>query len=135
MGKVNLEKQFLTVSAATAKSSKTRYIPLNKEALSVVSILKKSRADNLVFSSLKSENRLTTVKTAWREVLKDGSITNFRLHDLRHQFASKLVMAGVDLNTLRKLLGHASLGMTLRYAHLAPEHKAQAVAILDSANI
>ena len=132
---VNLGKQFLTVSAATAKSSKTRHIPLNSEALTVLKTLKKSRTNDLVFPNPQSGGPLTTVKTAWRDVLKTGQITNFRFHDLRHHFASKLVMAGVDLNTVRELLGHASLDMTLRYAHLAPEHKAQAVALLDSRNM
>lgn len=102
------------------------------EALTVLKTLKKSRTNDWVFSKPQSGGILTTVKTAWREVLKTGQITNFRFHDLRHHFASKLVMAGVDLNTVRELLGYASLDMTLRYAHLAPEHKAQAVALLDA---
>jgi len=57
-------------------------------------------------------------------VLKAARIASFRFHDLRHTFASKLVMAGVNLNTIRELPGHRKISMTLRYSHLAPEHKA-----------
>jgi hypothetical protein len=46
---------------------------------------------------------------------------------LRHNFASRLVMAGVDLRTVQQLMGHKAIGMTLRYAHLAPEHQLSAV--------
>ncbi|MCK4869668.1 MAG: tyrosine-type recombinase/integrase [Gammaproteobacteria bacterium] len=80
----------------------------------------------------KDGKRMLDIKTAWTHLLKSVQIEHFRWHDLRHHFASKLVMAGADLNSVRELLGYADLKMTLRYAHLAPEHKAKVVcALLD----
>jgi site-specific recombinase XerD len=60
-------------------------------------------------------------------------LKDLRFHDLRHTFASHLVMSGVDVVTVQQLLGHAHINMTMRYAHLAPEHRAKAVRALDSA--
>ena len=87
------------------------------------------KASGLVFPGDDGE-QMGSLKTAFTAILKDAKISGFRFHDLRHSFASKLVMSAVDLNTVRELLGHADLKMTLRYAHLAPEHKAAAVAKL-----
>jgi len=63
--------------------------------------------------------------------LKAAKIKMFRWHDLRHHFASRLVQANVNLNTVRELLGHGSLAMTVRYAHLGPDQKREAVALLS----
>jgi site-specific recombinase XerD len=103
------------------------YIPLNDEAFNAFnSLYKKNNGVGLVFPS-KNDKPFNTVKGSWGTLLKRANINQFRWHDLRHHFASKLVMAGVDLNTVRELLGHSDIKTTLRYAHLAPEHKINAV--------
>jgi len=131
---INFNEKMLTVSAESAKSGKTRHIPLNDEAFSVLLTLKQYAQDQEFVFPGKNGERLNNIKSAWRGVLKKAGITNFRFHDLRHTFASKLVMAGVDLNTVRELLGHSDYKMTLRYAHLAPEAKRAAVEKLNKNN-
>lgn len=66
-----------------------------------------------------------------RGALRKGGIQGFHFHDLRHTFASHCVMAGIDITTVSKLLGHKSLTMTLRYSHLAPDHLQNAVSMLN----
>jgi integrase len=127
---LDLERGNLTIRGTGAKSGKTRHIPLNTEAARALKTWKEQTSDTgLVFVGRTGE-RFTNTKKAWTALLAEAGITGFRWHDLRHHFASRLVMAGVDLNTVRELLGHSDLTMTLRYAHLAPEHKAAAVARL-----
>ncbi len=65
-----------------------------------------------------------SIISGWPELRARAEIVGFRWHDFRHDFASRLVMAGVALNTVRDLLGHADMKMTLRYAHLSPDCKA-----------
>jgi integrase len=121
---VDLDARMLTVRAANAKSGKQRHVPLNTEAFSVMTAwAAQSVKGATVFN-------VASVKNSWGNVVSLAALKGFRFHDLRHHFASKLVAKGVDLNTVRELLGHADLKMTLRYAHLAPEHLAAAVAKL-----
>ncbi len=127
---VSLERKTLTVVAASAKSGRTRHIPLNAEALDILKRWKKhTKGAGYVFASAEGE-RMATVTTSWRKVVAAAKLVDFRFHDLRHTFASHLVMGGVDLYTVMRLLGHADFEMTQKYAHLAPDHLSAAVAVL-----
>lgn len=122
---VDLKAKRVTVRAGYAKSGKARHIPLNSEAVAVLREWKRQQPDGRLF-------RVISTAKSWAALMVAAKLENFRFHDLRHTFASKLVMAGVDLNTVRELLGHGDIKMTLRYAHLAPAHKAAAVELLVS---
>jgi integrase len=128
---LDLGRKVLTVRGEDAKTGQTRHVPLNSEAATVVREWKSTPdLDGYVFVSAHDMQPLSSIRKAWTGVLDTAGVKCFRFHDLHHTFASNLVMAGVDLNTVRELLGHKSIAMTLRYAHLAPEHKAAAVEML-----
>lgn len=131
---VDMSGRIVTIVGKTAKSGKTRHIPLNDEAFDVLLKWHGQRGNSeLVFPSPDDGDRMGSIKTAWLRLMRSAKIGNFRFHDTRHDFASQLVMAGVDLNTVRELLGHSDIKMTLRYAHLAPQKLAAAVAMLGGA--
>lgn len=129
---LDLQRRMLTVRGEGTKTRQTRHVPLNTEATLLMKAWRPRVLDPAwcVFGGSTASTPLASVKNAWHGVVVGAKVTSFRFHDLRHTFASKLVMAGVDLNTVRELLGHKSVAMTLRYAHLAPEHKAAAVEAL-----
>jgi integrase len=133
---INFSEEILTIRPENAKSGKEIFIPMNALLLETLKEWKTQtvpEGDNesgLVFPSPKSGKVFNNIRRSWEGVLRIAGIKNFRWHDLRHDFASQLVMKGVDLNTVRELLGHADLKMTLRYAHLAPKIKKAAVDLL-----
>jgi len=120
----------LTVLAAHAKSGKTRHIPLNRTAVDVLQVWGGQNAQSGLVFPKANGTPLKSIKTAWGKLIKDAKIINFRFHDLRHDFASRLVMKGVDLYRVKELLGHGSIEITQRYAHLAPHTLAEAVEVL-----
>jgi integrase len=122
---IDFGRRWLTVDGAHAKTRQTRHVPLNDEAYRVLIRWREQAGPGKQVFQI-----ATCFKTAWSHVLARAGIAGFRWHDLRHHFASRLVQAGAPLNTVRDLLGHTSVAMSLRYAHLAPDQRCDAVARL-----
>jgi len=111
------------------KNGEKREVPMNEIVQRTIIGVLKNPESQYVFCN-KDGKPYGNVRKSFFTACKKSGIINFRFHDLRHTFASQLVMSGVDLNTVRELLGHKSLEMTLRYSHLSPDHKKRAVDIL-----
>ena len=129
---IDLERETLTLRASTAKSKKQSILPINRVVVETLKAWQKQcPSAELVWPSPQTGGIMDNCYSSWKDVLKKAKITKFRWHDMRHNFASQLVMKGVDLNTVRELMTHSEIEMTLRYAHLAPEKTKEAVNLLD----
>ena len=92
----------------------------------------KQQTDDARFVFVKHGKPIQNPRRAWDKLIQSARIEDFRFHDCCHDFASQLVISGVDLLTVSKLLGHSTIEMTMRYAHLSPDHLVNAVNALDS---
>lgn len=122
---VDFARRQITLEAAGTKGRRGRALPLSDAAAEELRRLKAERATvtELVFASPADPSKpVASLKTAWAAACKRAGIRGCTLHDLRHSYASKLVMRGVSLSALAELLGHRSLEMTQRYSHLAAGH-------------
>lgn len=110
------------------KNSEKREVPINDLVKRTLIKIRKHPDSPYVFYN-KDGKPYANVRKSFFTALKKVDIMNFRFHDLRHTFASHLVMLGIDLKTVQELMGHKSIEMTLRYSHLSPDHKARAVEV------
>ncbi len=111
------------------KNGEKREVPMNNQVRSTLIKVRKHPESPYIFCNRKGIP-IKDIKKSFFTALDKAGIIQFHFHDLRHTFASHLVMSGVDLNTVRELMGHKSLEMTLRYSHLSPDHKKRAVDVL-----
>jgi len=127
---VNLERCHAWVNAAQSKNRRPIGVPLNREALAVLNRqLGKHPVRVFTYAGKPIANANTL---AWRNALKRAGIEDFRWHDLRHTWASWHRMQGTPTHELQQLGGWKTAAMVERYAHLAPDHLANAAARLDS---
>ena len=128
---VDLKNGFVTFEET--KNDEPRSVPLAGHAFELM--LERSKVPridtDLVFTSPKNPQNHFDFRRPFQIALKTAQIEDFRWHDLRHCAASYLVMAGVDMRTVGEILGHKTMQMTQRYAHLSPEHLKDAVAKMN----
>ncbi len=132
-GDIDFQSKNLAIHGNIGKGKTTRTVPLNSEAIEILQKWKELSGDKKFVFPSPSGEKITDIKKPWKKILDDAGIDKFRFHDVRHHFASRLVSTGVALNTVRELLGHSDMQMTMRYAHLAPSQKSEAVELLVAA--
>src|SRR5262245_60562526 len=119
-----------------SKHGEARRIEMNDTVRALLRSLPSRLKSPWVFPSATGETPLDArnyIKRVFEPALRQARIEDFRWHDLRHTFASRLVMKGVDLRTVQELMGHKTMAMTLRYSHLSPGHQLAAVQRLNAA--
>lgn len=133
---VDLTHGFILLSRT--KNGERREVSINTTLRSILEELFKGTAKRprridvpYVFYDYPTGKPYANVHRSFVTACKNANIRDFHFHDLRHTFASHLVMAGIDITTVSSLLGHKDLKMTLRYSHLSPRHTAKALDILD----
>lgn len=120
---VDFVKGFIHV--ADSKSGRSRDIPMN--GLTFETLYAMDRSGEFVFENPETRTHVLDMKTAFKSACRRAEIKGVRFHDLRHTAASRMVEGGIDLVTVSKILGHASIQMTMRYAHPTPENMRLAV--------
>ncbi|MEO5344103.1 MAG: site-specific integrase [Gammaproteobacteria bacterium SHHR-1] len=132
--RVDLHRNLVYLDAVHTKAGKRRSVPLNVLARSALLQQARFRSEHCPDSRwvfCKAEGKqVGDVKRSFATACKRADILDFRFHDLRHTCAAWLVQAGVPLTEVRDVLGHSTIQMTERYAHLAPENARAAVALL-----
>jgi len=123
------------VTVRKSKAGKIQYVPMNILAIEAFKKLKSMpvHVSNEVFYQIKNKTgvgQYWKIDEAWRKYVDKAGIERIRWHDLRHSFASRMVMAGVNILTVQKLMRHADIRQTMRYAHLAPEYLQEGVKAL-----
>lgn len=127
---VRLRERLIVVR--NTKSGRDRTVPTSRTLCDTLEWIPRHMASPYVFVNPATGTRVDRFNnTTWRKVLRRAGIKNFRWHDLRHTFGSRLAQAGVPVTAIKELLGHSSIQVTMRYAHLAPTNLREAVSVLD----
>lgn len=114
------------------KSKRDRIVPMSRTLYELLDKMPRHIKSPYVITNTDTGTKYDHFNnTAWKKALVDAGVKNFRWHDLRHTFGSRLAQAGVPILTIKELMGHSQITVTMRYAHLAPSNLQTAVTVLD----
>lgn len=137
-GRILVRRSFYRGRVSPPKNAKEREVPLSPEAVRVLKEARKLRhldAEALVFCKPDGGRHIhRRADVALKRLCRRADLRSIGWHVLRHTFASHLAMRNVSLKAIQELLGHSDIRMTLRYAHLSPEVRREAVMVLDQAS-
>ena len=115
----NLEQQQWRISIS--KSGKARHVPLSDQAIQLLKTVPQYQKCDWVFANPKTHEPYVSIFCSWNTARKQAGLSDVRIHDLRHSFASFLVNAGRSIYEVQKILGHTQIKTTQRYAHLSQD--------------
>ena len=115
------------------KNKERRVLPLTGHALELIKAKHKKRdtLSELVFPAPTDSTQPYKLQTSWNSAVKKARLDDFKFHDLRHSAASYLAMNGASLAEIAEVLGHKTLQMVKRYAHLSEAHTSKVVAAMN----
>ena len=128
----NIDLNNRVIHVLDTKSGDSRPIPISDVLYETLKSI--PRTSEYVFTNPKTNQPYVDIKKSFNLVREHAGIANFCFHDLRHTFATRMVMAGVDFLTLMELLGHKNIKTTMRYAHVIPSRKIDAIKKLANWN-
>lgn len=121
---IDLERGVWHKPSSHTKQKRTEQVPLNGPAKALLIAMKEKSGDgggDYLFPGNAEGKPLQDIKKFWARICAKAGLTDVRLHDLRHTFASQLVSSGIPLTVVGRLLGHTQAATTFRYAHLADD--------------
>jgi integrase len=125
-----------TIRKTDTKNNETLTVPMNARVMEILKKrVEKFPESEFIFPHAKGEHAgeaFRNLRRSFQSALRAAGISSFRWHDLRHSFGSNLAMSGADLVSIQRLLGHKSLRMTGRYAHVSDVHLKKQVELLDN---
>ncbi len=125
---IDFDKHYIFIRET--KSGIPRKVPMNSLVATTFKNIK--REDRLIFYNPKTKNHLKDIYRSFKTACQKVGMPDMRFHDLRHTAATLMVTGGIDLVTVKEILGHSKIEMTMRYAHPTLENKRKAVAVLES---